>query len=84
MDPASVGHSGKSIVMGKHSGRAALKHSLATMGVDLTPPAFEKAFHNMKKAADVQGEVSEAQLKTIVDEVVTSLEMFEGVTESFR
>jgi 2-isopropylmalate synthase len=84
MDPASVGHSGKSIVMGKHSGRAALKHSLATMGVDLTPPAFEKAFLNMKKAADVQGEVSEAQLKTIVDEVVTSLEMFEGVTESFR
>lgn len=84
MDPASVGHSGKSIVMGKHSGRAALKHSLATMGVDLNPPAFEKAFLNMKKAADVQGEVSEAQLKTIVDEVVTSLEMFEGVTESFR
>jgi 2-isopropylmalate synthase len=84
MDPASVGHSGQSIVMGKHSGRAALKHSLATMGVDLTPPAFEKAFLNMKKAADVQGEVSEAQLKTIVDEVVTSLEMFEGVTESFR
>lgn len=84
MDPASVGHSGKSIVMGKHSGRAALKHSLATMGVDLNPPAFEKAFLNMKKAADVQGEVSDAQLKTIVDEVVTSLEMFEGVTESFR
>ena len=84
MDPASVGHFGKSIVMGKHSGRAALKHSLATMGVDLTPTAFEKAFLNMKKAADVQGEVSETQLKTIVDEVVTSLEMFEGVTESFR
>jgi 2-isopropylmalate synthase len=84
MDPASVGHSGKSIVMGKHSGRAALKHSLATMGVDLTPTAFEKAFLNMKKAADVQGEVSETQLRGIVDDVVTGMEMFEGVAESFR
>ncbi len=84
MDPASVGHSGKSIVMGKHSGRAALKHSLATMGVDLNQAAFEKAFLTMKKAADVQGEVSEAQLKAIVDDVVTGMEMFEGVAESFR
>jgi 2-isopropylmalate synthase len=84
MDPASVGHSGKSIVMGKHSGRAALKHSLATMGVDLTPTAFEKAFLNMKKAADVQGEISETQLRGIVDDVVTGMEMFEGVGESFR
>lgn len=84
MDPASVGHTGKTIVMGKHSGRAAFKYCLATMEVDLNPTAFEKAFLQMKKVADIQGEVSENQLRSIVDDVVTGLEMFEGVAESFR
>ncbi len=84
MDPATVGFRGRSIVMGKHSGRAAFKHSLASLGVDLGPVAFEKAFLQMKKAADVQGEVSESQLRALVDEVVTGMEMFEGVAESFR
>ena len=84
MDPAMVGHTGKTIVLGKHSGRAAFKHCLATMEVDLNPTAFEKAFLQMKKAADVQGEVSESQVRAIVDEVVTGMEMFEGVAESFR
>lgn len=84
MDPKSVGHNGKTIVMGKHSGRAAFKHSLATMGVDLNPAAFEKAFTQLKAAADGQGEVNEAQMRWIVDDVTSGMEMFEGVTESFR
>lgn len=84
MDPVSVGQDANNIVMGKHSGRAAFKHSLATMGVDLNPAAFEQAFSQLKAAADQQGEVNEAQMKWIVDDVVSRVEMFEGVTESFR
>jgi 2-isopropylmalate synthase len=84
MDPVTVGQGTKNIVMGKHSGRAAFKHSLATMGVDLNPPAFEQAFTQLKAAADKQGEVNEAQMRWIVDDVVSRLEMFEGVAESFR
>ncbi|MDH3462981.1 MAG: 2-isopropylmalate synthase, partial [Acidimicrobiia bacterium] len=84
MDPASVGHTGRNIVMGKHSGRAAFKHSLATMGLDLNPALFEKAFMQLKVMADHQGEVSETQMKWIVDNVTSGVESFEGVAESFR
>lgn len=84
MDPVAVGQNTKNIVMGKHSGRAAFKHSLASMGVDLTPAAFEQAFFQLKAAADKQGEVNQAQMKWIVDDVVSRTETFEGVTESFR
>ncbi|REK21648.1 MAG: hypothetical protein DWQ40_03745 [Actinobacteria bacterium] len=72
------------VVMNQSSGRAAFEHCLATMDVDLNQTAFEKAFLQTKKAADVQGEVSENQLRAIVDDVVTGMEVFEGVTESFR
>lgn len=84
MDPAAVGHNGKNIVMGKHSGRAAFKHTLATLGVDLNPSLFEKAFMQMKTVADQQGEVNETQMRWIVADVSSGLETFEGVAESFQ
>jgi 2-isopropylmalate synthase len=83
MDPASVGRRGD-IVMGKHSGRAAFKHTLATLGLDLNPPAFERAFNQLKAEADRQGMVLESQIRWIVNDVVSSMDTFEGVAESFR
>ena len=84
MDPAAVGFSGSSIVMGKHSGRAAFKHTLDQMGVELAPTSFEKAFKRMKSVADQSGEVSELQMRAIVDDVVSGAEILQGVAESFR
>jgi 2-isopropylmalate synthase len=84
MDPASVGHDGKNIIMGKHSGRAAFKHTLATLELDLNPALFEKAFTQLKVLADKQGEVNEAQMRWIVEDVTSGVETFEGVAESFR
>lgn len=84
MDPSSVGLNGSSIVMGKHSGRAALRHTLEQMGVDLSPESFEKAFARMKKVADRSGAVSDAHLRAIVDDVVSGSEILQGVAESFR
>jgi 2-isopropylmalate synthase len=84
MDPTAVGFSGSSIVMGKHSGRAALKHSLDQMGVSLTPAAFEQAFARMKEVADQIGEVPRDRIKVIVDEVMSGREILQGVAESFR
>jgi 2-isopropylmalate synthase len=84
MDPTAVGFSGSSIVMGKHSGRAAFKHSLDQMEVTLDRGAFEKAFARMKEVADQVGEVSEDRLHAIVDEVVAGTEILQGVAESFR
>ncbi len=84
MDPTSVGFAGSSLVMGKHSGRAAFRHALDRLGVELGNGAFDKAFSRMKQVADHSGEVSDAQLMTIVDEVVAGTEILQGVADSFR
>jgi 2-isopropylmalate synthase len=83
MDPVTVGVS-STIVIGKHSGRAAFKHSLAQLGIDLGHTAFEKAFGCMKEIADRSGAISEDQLRAIVDEVVSEMEVLDGVVASFR
>ncbi|MCI0542971.1 MAG: 2-isopropylmalate synthase [Actinobacteria bacterium] len=84
MDPRSVGFAGSSLVMGKHSGRAAFRHALDRLGVELGNGAFDRAFSRMKQVADHSGEVSDAQLMTIVDEVVAGTEILQGVADSFR
>lgn len=84
MDPVSVGFGGSSIVMGKHSGRAAFRHTLEDMGTELGPDAFEQAFARMKRLADQTGEVSNVQMQAIVDDMVAGTEILQGVAESFR
>jgi 2-isopropylmalate synthase len=84
MDPVSVGFDGSTIVMGKHSGRAALKHSLERLGVELSPSTFEEVFTRMKDLADRTGEVSGTRLQAIVDDVASGAEVMEGVVASFR
>ena len=84
MDPTSVGFAGSSLVMGKHSGRAAFRHAMDRLGLDVTNGDFDRAFHRMKQVADQTGEVSDAQLRSIVDEVVAGNEVFQGVSDSFR
>lgn len=83
MDPTAVGFAGSSIVMGKHSGRAAFKHALNELGVALNPSTFEAAFARMKDVADQTGEVSPARLQTIIEELVSDTEMLQDVAESF-
>ena len=84
MDPVAVGKNGSSIVIGKHSGRAAFKHSLDKMGIDLKDTDFEAAFGRMKEVADAGGEISDAQIKSIVNEVVADIETTDGVAASFE
>lgn len=84
MDPMSVGMGSSVIVMGKHSGRAAFKHSLDQIGVQLNNTAFEQAFSRMKDVADQSGEVSPNQIRLIVDDVVSGIEVLDGVAASFR
>ncbi len=84
MDPTAVGFSGSSIVIGKHSGRAAFKHALNRMGITLAPATFEQAFARMKEVADQIGEVPDERIRAIVDEVVSRSEVLQGVAESFR
>jgi 2-isopropylmalate synthase len=84
MDPMAVGMGSSVIVMGKHSGRAAFRHSLEQIGVELNNTAFEQAFARMKDLADQSGEVSPTQIRLIVDDVVSGIEVLDGVAASFR
>ena len=84
MDPMTVGMGTSVIVMGKHSGRAAFRHILEQIGFELNNTAFEHAFSRMKDVADQSGEVSQGQIRLIVEDVVSGIEVLDGVAASFR
>jgi 2-isopropylmalate synthase len=67
MDPASIGHA-STIVLGKHSGRAAFADALAKMEIHLEDDDFKAAFDRFKELADRKGEISEEGIRAIVTE----------------
>jgi 2-isopropylmalate synthase len=84
MDPMTVGMGSSVIVIGKHSGRAAFRHSLDQLGIEASDAVFETSFAKMKEVADRTGEVTPDQIRAIVDEVVSGIEVLDGVTASFE
>jgi 2-isopropylmalate synthase len=84
MDPMSVGMGNSVIVIGKHSGRAAFRHSLDQLGIEVNEIVFEGAFSRMKEVADWSGEVSPDEIREIIDEVASGVEVLDGVTASFQ
>jgi 2-isopropylmalate synthase len=84
MDPMTVGMGESTIVIGKHSGRAAFRHSLAQIGMELKGVAFERAFATMKDVADRSGEVSPDRIRLIAEDVLSDVEALDGVTASFE
>jgi 2-isopropylmalate synthase len=67
MDPAAIGHE-STLVLGKHSGRAAFGDALSKLGIVLEDEDFARAFARFKELADRKGEISEEGLRAIVDE----------------
>jgi 2-isopropylmalate synthase len=84
MDPMAVGMGNSVIVIGKHSGRAAFRHSLHQLGIEANDAVFEAAFSRMKSVADWSGELSPDQIREIVEEVASGIEVLDGVTASFQ
>ena len=84
MDPVAVGMGSSVIVIGKHSGRAAFKHALDQLGIEVSDAVFETSFARMKEVADRSGEVTPDQIRVIVEEVVAGIEVLDGVTASFE
>ncbi len=71
MTPESVGLNRSSLVMGKHSGRAAFKAKLKELGYDLGDNAVEDAFRRFKDLADRKKDVFDEDIAALVeDEVV--------------
>ena len=68
MDPASVGISKSSLVLGKHSGRAAFKDRAMQLGYAISDAQLEPAFVKFKALADKKKEVFDEDIEAIIDD----------------
>nr|MBA2513876.1 2-isopropylmalate synthase [Solirubrobacterales bacterium] len=90
MDATTVGLEANSLVLGKHSGRHALKSALAELGYDVTGQLLNTAFKRFKEIADKKKQVTAMDLEALVtdelrDEVrAYSLEWFDVEASSRR
>jgi 2-isopropylmalate synthase len=67
MDPASVGLPTNVLVLGKHSGRAAFKDRVQTLGYKLTDEQVESTFVKFKSLADKKKEVFDEDVEILID-----------------
>ncbi|MBO9379594.1 2-isopropylmalate synthase [Sphingomonas histidinilytica] len=70
MTPDSVGLTHSSLVMGKHSGRAAFRQKLEELGYTLGDNAFQDAFGRFKALADAKKAVYDEDIVALVDDEV--------------
>ena len=66
MRPEDVGVNQTTLVMGKHSGRAALRARLASMGHALEEEELNKAFARFKELADRKKVITDADLEALI------------------
>jgi 2-isopropylmalate synthase len=78
MDPATVGLSKNSLVLGKHSGRHAFRDRVTQLGYTLTDEQIEHAFVKFKALADKKKEVFDEDIEALVDD---QLELTHGLWE---
>lgn len=77
MRPETVGVTHTKLVLGKHSGRHALKTRLTELGFGLTDAELDKAFDRFKTVADKKKTITDADLEAIVsDQIYQPIEVF--------
>ncbi len=81
MTPDSVGLNRSSLVMGKHSGRAAFRAKLKELGYELSDLAVNEAFKRFKDLADRKKEIFDEDIVALVDdEVIRSNDLVKFVS----
>jgi len=77
MKPETVGLNRSSLVLGKHSGRHALRERLKALGYDLSDEELKTVFKRFKEIADKKKHVVDEDLEVIVTEdVLRTFELF--------
>ncbi len=77
MRPESVGAAQTRLVLGKHSGRHALKTRLASLGYDLNEAEADQVFERFKALADRKKVITDADLEALIsDELYQPRELF--------
>ncbi|HEX2084242.1 MAG TPA: 2-isopropylmalate synthase [Solirubrobacteraceae bacterium] len=90
MDATTVGLEASQIVLGKHSGRHALRQALAELGYELDGAALKTAFERFKEIADKKKQVTAMDLEALVHDELREevagyhLEWFEVEASSRR
>jgi 2-isopropylmalate synthase len=83
MDARSIGLDANAIVLGKHSGRAALRQALEDLGYPIDGATLKQAFERFKEVADRKKQVTAMDLEALVTDELRgdvqgySLEWFE-------
>jgi 2-isopropylmalate synthase len=70
MDATTIGLQTNSIVLGKHSGRHALRNALEELGVRIDGQALNTAFKRFKEVADRKKHVTALDLEAIVSDEI--------------
>ena len=68
MRPEDVGFSKTDLVLGKHSGRAALGDRCGSLGYDLSPEQLNALFEEFKRLADKKKEVYDSDIAVLIDQ----------------
>lgn len=78
MRPETVGATQTRLVLGKHSGRHALKMRLASLGYDLGESELDQVFERFKHLADRKKVITDADLEALIsDELYQPRELFQ-------
>ncbi|MDJ0828568.1 MAG: 2-isopropylmalate synthase [Desulfobacterales bacterium] len=78
MKPETIGLSRNRLVLGKHSGRHALRNHLKEMGYDLSDEELDIVFTKFKELADKKKQLVDEDLEAIVTEgILRTVDVFE-------
>ena len=73
MKPETVGVNVSRLVLGKHSGRHALKARFIELGYNLSDDELDQAFTRFKELADKKKVITDADLEALVSDEIASL-----------
>ncbi len=77
MSPETIGLNSNKLVLGKHSGKHAIKAYLLDMGYNLTDEELQSIFEKFKNLADKKKDVASEDLEALVNEdILRSNELF--------
>jgi len=77
MRPETVGLNRSKLVLGKHSGRHALKAHLEEMGYEMSQEDLDRTFERYKELADKKKVITDADLEALIeDQVYQTQEIF--------
>ena len=84
MTPEDVGFQKSDLVLGKHSGRAALIDRARTLGHELSPEQVDVVFSEFKRLADRKKEVYDADILAIIEQRIQKKTIVTWEFESYK